>query len=1134
MLLPRSWPGKRRGVLLLACVLALAPRTQAQQITRAQEQNLPAIRGHPQLKTIAAVLATSGAADVISPAARLTLLAPTDQAFARFFAEMGIGLGLLARDEPLADAIAAYHMLIGATLDSDTIFAVAARRRAKAGANATRRAAAAAAGPAAPLDRVTLTQRVYTAATPFYVTFGRGANATYVRDMQGNVAKVTGVLRAGRHIVHIIDRVLYSGEYFNTLGDLVAAYPSGLGSLGAALRDAGMGGLLTAKPFNDTLLAPNSKAFAAANLAAKGFTGRRLATLLADHIVPGRYTLPGGKTKPLTTLGGTAITVDGLKGPSGDFVLVDTTGQRAPITKADLFVSNGVVQVIGAVLMPKAAAAAAAKPAAPTPPAVKPAAAAAAAAKPAAAGGPAGRRRLMQPSTPSWATPTDLPNSQTLDGAGTATSAQDDADATIEGVARPKRAEPGTPGWANPSIGWGKSISWDAGDTNQGGDTEGQISGAVSARAARPSTPSWASPNIDLGKSISADTSGTNNQNAAEAQINAAAQQATRAQEEALMTAMQPIRGHPQLKTMAALLETSGAADAFARFFAEMGIGLGLLARDEPLADAIAAYHMLIGATLDSDTIFAVAARRRAKAGANATRRAAAAAAGPAAPLDRVTLTQRVYTAATPFYVTFGRGANATYVRGVQGHVAKVTGVLRAGRHIVHIIDRVLYSGEYFNTLGDLVAAYPSGLGSLGAALRDAGMGGLLTAKPFNDTLLAPNSKAFAAANLAAKGFTGRRLATLLADHIVPGRYTLPGGKTKPLTTLGGTAITVDGLKGPSGDFVLVDTTGQRAPITKADLFVSNGVVQVIGAVLMPKAAAAAAATPAAPAGAAKPAAPAAAAAKPAAPTAAAVKPTAAAAAAAKPAAAGGPAGRRRLMQPSTPSWATPTDLPNLQTPDDMGGAATAAEDDADATIEGVESPKRADPATPGWADPSIDWGKAISWDTDDTSQGETAEAQIAGAVSSSASDPSTPSWATPSIDLGKSISETTSDTKEEDAAEAQIDNSARIRACPPARRPCAASAGRRRASPAPARPARSGGPRMPKIQPPELKKFMDKKLSIVLNANRHVTGTLRGFDQFMNIVLDQTVDMKAKQDIGMVVIRGNSIITIEALEPIY
>ncbi|CAK0785080.1 hypothetical protein CVIRNUC_008286 [Coccomyxa viridis] len=71
----------------------------------------------------------------------------------------------------------------------------------------------------------------------------------------------------------------------------------------------------------------------------------------------------------------------------------------------------------------------------------------------------------------------------------------------------------------------------------------------------------------------------------------------------------------------------------------------------------------------------------------------------------------------------------------------------------------------------------------------------------------------------------------------------------------------------------------------------------------------------------------------------------------------------------------------------------------------------------------------------------------------------------------------------------------------------------------------------MPKVQPPELKGFMDKRLSVALNANRHVTGVLRGFDQFMNIVLDNAVDEKNKTDIGMVVVRGNSIVTVEVLE---
>lgn len=73
----------------------------------------------------------------------------------------------------------------------------------------------------------------------------------------------------------------------------------------------------------------------------------------------------------------------------------------------------------------------------------------------------------------------------------------------------------------------------------------------------------------------------------------------------------------------------------------------------------------------------------------------------------------------------------------------------------------------------------------------------------------------------------------------------------------------------------------------------------------------------------------------------------------------------------------------------------------------------------------------------------------------------------------------------------------------------------------------------MSKAHPPELKKFMDKRLSLKLNANRRVTGVLRGFDPFMNLVIDEAVEESGmeKNDIGMVVIRGNSIILLEALD---
>ncbi|CAH1170384.1 unnamed protein product [Phaedon cochleariae] len=76
----------------------------------------------------------------------------------------------------------------------------------------------------------------------------------------------------------------------------------------------------------------------------------------------------------------------------------------------------------------------------------------------------------------------------------------------------------------------------------------------------------------------------------------------------------------------------------------------------------------------------------------------------------------------------------------------------------------------------------------------------------------------------------------------------------------------------------------------------------------------------------------------------------------------------------------------------------------------------------------------------------------------------------------------------------------------------------------------------MSKAHPPELKKFMDKKLCLKLNGGRQVTGILRGFDPFMNLVVDESIEEcrdGSKNNIGMVVIRGNSIVMLEALDRI-
>ncbi|KAJ2534253.1 hypothetical protein EV175_007040 [Coemansia sp. RSA 1933] len=76
----------------------------------------------------------------------------------------------------------------------------------------------------------------------------------------------------------------------------------------------------------------------------------------------------------------------------------------------------------------------------------------------------------------------------------------------------------------------------------------------------------------------------------------------------------------------------------------------------------------------------------------------------------------------------------------------------------------------------------------------------------------------------------------------------------------------------------------------------------------------------------------------------------------------------------------------------------------------------------------------------------------------------------------------------------------------------------------------------MAKTAAPELKAHMDKKVNLLLNANRSVVGILRGFDPFMNLHLadaHEVLDDGNYDPLGVVVVRGNSIVSLEALEPI-
>ncbi|EGF80195.1 hypothetical protein BATDEDRAFT_11709 [Batrachochytrium dendrobatidis JAM81] len=66
--------------------------------------------------------------------------------------------------------------------------------------------------------------------------------------------------------------------------------------------------------------------------------------------------------------------------------------------------------------------------------------------------------------------------------------------------------------------------------------------------------------------------------------------------------------------------------------------------------------------------------------------------------------------------------------------------------------------------------------------------------------------------------------------------------------------------------------------------------------------------------------------------------------------------------------------------------------------------------------------------------------------------------------------------------------------------------------------------------------RYMDRKLFVQLNGNRKVTGVLRGYDPFMNIVLEDASEELGdgeKNFLGSIVVRGNSIGVLEAIEKV-
>jgi small nuclear ribonucleoprotein len=64
------------------------------------------------------------------------------------------------------------------------------------------------------------------------------------------------------------------------------------------------------------------------------------------------------------------------------------------------------------------------------------------------------------------------------------------------------------------------------------------------------------------------------------------------------------------------------------------------------------------------------------------------------------------------------------------------------------------------------------------------------------------------------------------------------------------------------------------------------------------------------------------------------------------------------------------------------------------------------------------------------------------------------------------------------------------------------------------------------------LEKSIDKRISLLLKDNRILEGKLKGYDDYMNMVLEETEERTPDQErrLGTVILRGNNVVSITAL----
>jgi len=269
-----------------------------------------------RFSTLVEALTAADLVPVLSSNSSLTVFAPTNDAFAKLLAELGVTKQQLFADKALLTSVLTYHVLPDKVASS----------------------------------QITAGKAITTVQGGIFKIDAIGSSLE-INDGRNRKSRITQAdVPASNGVIHVVDTVLLPAN--KNIVQTAQAVPD-FSILVEAVVAADLVNALSA-PGPLTVFAPTNAAFA--NLLAElGVTKEQLLAnralltqVLTYHVVTGRVLkadVPVGQ--PITSVQGQTFTVD------GSLVITDQRSRRAAIVATDVLATNGVIHVVDKVILPR-------------------------------------------------------------------------------------------------------------------------------------------------------------------------------------------------------------------------------------------------------------------------------------------------------------------------------------------------------------------------------------------------------------------------------------------------------------------------------------------------------------------------------------------------------------------------------------------------------------------------------------------------------------------------------------------------------------------------------------------------------------------------------------------------------------